>query len=968
MTGENFSHLHNHTYYSLLDGLSSPTQMAQEAKRQGFKSLAITDHGTCGGWLNFQRACRKEEIKPILGCEFYLSDDMKSRDKTQDIYHLTLLAKNSEGLKNLMHLSTLAGVEGFYKKPRIDFDLLAQNSKGIICSSGCPASELSHAVVDEDWNKCKGIVGKYKDLFGDDYYLEIMSHQYGAGKEEWQLTERKIAKTTFNFTNDAHYASKSDAESHDTLLCVQTRANINNPKRFSFKSDEFYLKSYEEMLKIYGKSPDLLKNTVEISEKITDEELLKFVPDLLPHFSVPDGFKDELHYLKSLVKDGMISYGFSSKPEYRERVKFEMGVIANCGYVKYFLILWDIINFSKSSGIRTGIGRGSAAGSLILYILGITKVDPVKYNLLFERFLNPERVSPPDVDVDFDYYRRNEIYDYIYRKYGQDHCCKIGTYNSLQSKAVVRYCAKALDIGNDWKIYERRKKQNPHEKIEMTKNSLKMADIISKKIPVSQVVDTSIEAQLRDNHDFRNTIAKYPKLMRSVRNLEGVLSSSGVHPAGIVICKDRIDKYIPLRENKKQICSQFDGPEVEDLGLLKFDLLALKTLTIVEETLTLVKERHGVDIEIDNLEPDDKKVFDMLNGDIDGMDNRGVFQFESDGMSKLLKVIHVDSFEDMVVANALYRPGPLGAKVPELYADYKHGRKPIKPLHPKMGEILKDTYGLMCYQENFMKVAQELAGFTKGQSDTLRKAVGKKKMELLKAQKDLFVDGCVNNGIASQIAAKIFEQIEYFGGYGFNRSHSVSYAFLAYQCCYLKIYYPIEFMTALLSSEIDNNDKNIRLQSYIAQAQGIGIVVGRTNVNKSGAKFRIESRVTKNGSKMDFIRSPITMVDGVGLKACESIAENQPFNNLEDFLRRIDCSKVNSKVYTALVHAGGMDVWRDPDGEVGVDDHRSFLTSRYDVVKKNVMKDKNEIKKQKKYKDQYGGASIFDSFSGGITI
>jgi len=975
MTEEKFVHLHNHTYYSLLDGLSSPTQMAQEAKRQGFKSLAITDHGTCGGWLNFQRACREEGIKPILGCEMYVSDDMRSRDKTQSIYHLTLLAKNSEGLKNLMHLSTMAETSGKYRKPRIDFDLLSNNYKGIICSSGCPSSELAHAVVDADYKKCKSIIGKYKDLFGDDYYLEIMSHKYGKGKEEWQTTEKKIAKTTFQFsrkfgikaicTNDAHYASKSDASFHDTLLCVQTRGNINDPKRFSFKSNEFYLKSYEEMMQIYGKSPDLLMNTVEISEKIADEDLLKMAPDLLPHFHVPEGFRDELHYLKTLIKERMISHGFINNPEYRERIQFEMGVIANCGYVKYFLILWDIINFANSSGIRVGIGRGSAVGSLALYLLGITKLDPLKYGLLFERFLNPERVSPPDVDVDFDYDRRNEIYDYIYRKYGQDHCCKIGTYNSLQSKAAVRYCAKALDIGNDWKIRERSKKLNPHEKIEMTKHSLRMADEISKQIPVSPAVDTSIDAQLKDNSAFRNMISKHPRLLNSVKVIEGVLSSSGVHPAGVVICKNPIDEYIPLRDAKGQVCSQFDGPEVEDLGLLKFDLLALKTLTVVDDCLSYIKDRHNIDIDVDKLEPNDPKVFDMLNGKIKGINNRGIFQFESDGISGLLKSIRVDTFEDMVVANALYRPGPLKAKVHELYADYKHGRKPIKPLHPKMGELLKDTYGLMPYQESFMMVAQELAGFTKGQSDTLRKAVGKKKMKLLQAQRGLFINGCVKNGINATIAAKIFEQIEFFGGYGFNKSHSCAYAFLAYQCCYLKLNYPIEFMTALLSSEINNSDKNLKLRSYISQAQTMGMTVAKTNVNRSGNKFRIEKGEDKSGKKVDFIRQPLNMIGGVGLKACESIAENQPYNGLEDFLKRVDTSKVNSKVYMALVDSGGMDSWRGP--AISVAEHRDLLVSRYDVVKKKVMKEKNEVKKQIAYREQYSGSTIFDSF-GSLSI
>ena len=604
--------------------------------------------------------------------------------------------------------------------------------------------------------------------------------------------------------------------------------------------------------------------------------------------------------------------------------------------------------------------HNSAVGSLALYILGITKIDPLKYDLLFERFLNPERVSPPDVDVDFDYYRRQEIYDYIYRKYGQDHCCKIGTYNSLQSKAVVRRCAKALDIGNDWDIHQNAKLRNPDQKIEMTKNNLQLADFISKTIPVSQAVDTSIEAQLKDNPNFRNAVSKYPRLLSSVRKLEGTLSSSGVHPAGVVICKDRIDKYIPLRDSKDQICSQFDGPEVEELGLLKFDLLALKTLTVVNDSLQYIKNRHNKVIDIDELEPNDTRVFDLLNGKIPSLDNRGVFQFESEGISTLLKSIKVDSFEDMIVANALYRPGPLKANMHTMYADYKHGRKPINPLHPKMKELLKDTYSIMVYQENVMKIAQELAGFSKGQSDFLRKAVGKKDMKLLEKMKAQFIDGCEKNDISRNIASRIFEQIEFFGGYGFNKSHSCAYAFLAYQCCYLKVYYPIEFMTSLMSSEIDNSDKNLRLRTYIAQSQAMNITVGKTNINYSGTKFRIERKKDlKTNREYDFIRQPLTMLDGVGLKAAESIVENQPFSGLEDFLRRVDTSKVSSKIYTALVNAGSMDSWRASNVKVG--EHRAKLLTCYDGVKKKVIKEKNEIKKQTTYRNQFDG-SIFDSF------
>jgi DNA polymerase-3 subunit alpha len=873
-----------------------------------------------------------------------------------------------------MHLSTVAETKGKYYKPRIDFDLLSQYSEGIICSSGCPSSELSHAITDDDYEKTKGIIGKYKDLFGDDYYLEIMTHQYKDNCCQQDI-EKKLARTTYKLskqfginaicTNDAHYATKSDASYHDVLLCVQTKGNINDPKRFSLKSDEFYLKSYAEMQKIYGAAPELLLNTVEISEKCEETDLLQFVPDLLPEFKVPEGYKDELDYLKCLVQEGMRKRGFMDKPEYRERIKFEMGVIAKCGYVKYFLILWDIMNFAKTSEIIVGAGRGSAVGSLALYVLGITKLDPLKYDLLFERFLNPERISPPDVDVDFDYHRRDEVYDYIYRKYKQENCCKIGTYNSLQAKAVVGRCAKALDIGNDYKNYHRMKAANPDARIEMPKNSLILANMISKQIEVGQNTDTSINGQLKSNNDFRQMISKYPRLLSSCQHLEGVLSSAGVHAAGVIICKERVDKYVPLRESKGQICAQFDGQEVESLGLLKFDLLALKTLTVVDSTLKLIKERHGIKIDIDELEPNDPKVFDLLNGKIKGLDNRGIFQFESDGISKLLKDIKVDTFEDMIVANALYRPGPLGAKMHEMYADYKHGRKPIKPLHPKMSEILKDTYSIMAYQENVMKIAQELAGFTKGQSDYLRKAVGKKDMELLEAQKGLFINGCIKNGVTESVATKIFADIEKFGGYGFNKSHSCAYAFIAYQCCYLKVHYPIEFMTSLLSSEINNGDKNKKLNGYIQQAKDMGVCVKMTNINRSGLKFRIEKGMGVSGKEIDFIRSPITILDGVGAKAAESIVANQTFTCLEDFLKRVDTSKVSSKVFTALVTAGSMNVWkRQPDMSTSV--FKGKLLSSYDGVKKKVVKEKTAIKKQDAYKNQYSG-SIFDSF-GSIDI
>jgi len=1267
MPEDKFVHLHNHSYYSLLDGLASPLTLVKEAKSQGFKSLAITDHGSCAGWLAFQKACLKEDIKPILGNEIYITEDMDVKEKGSKTFHLILLAKNHIGLKNLMHLSTLSETQGKYRKPRIDFNLLSKYHEGLICTSACAVGEISMKLWEGDNSAALQVAKNYKDLFGGDFYLEIMMHKYFSDKDQ-ENREKSLAKKIFALgkkldikviaTNDVHYAKKQDAYYHDILLCMQTHDHIHNPKRFSFDSDEFYLKSYNEMEAMYSSAPCLLTNTLEIAEKIEGNKLLTFADELLPHFEIPSDYKSEEDYLKALVKDGMKKKGLINKPEYRERIRFEMNTILTCKYTRYFLVLWDVINYANISNIRIGIGRGSAVGCLCLYVLGVTKLDPLKYDLLFERFLNPERISPPDVDVDFDYDRRDEIYEYLYRKYGQDHCCKIGTYNTFKTRNVIRYAAKALDIGEDWKSYQKMKEKNPNGHIEMPKRTLDLADQIAKMVPEGQNIKVSIDSLAKDDENFKKTISKYPKLLETSSFIEGTVSSAGVHAAGIVVCKDSVDKYIPLRESKGQICSQFDGPQVEELGLLKFDILALKTLTVVEDTVRMVKERHGIDIQIDQLEPNDKKVFDLLNGKLKGIDNRGIFQFESDGMTKLLQSINVDSFEDMIVANALYRPGPLGAKVHVLYADYKHGRKPIDPLHPKMGELLKDTYGIMCfskeqvaytkqgpckikeiknktmwsfldgkpkltiqsikspisngtkdvykyilsngqsllctenhpimieesiymsaeqllilgvdipypvgtientktfinnnicaylvgalvgknsskynqsdeyaqyineleslfnggevleqqsleiiekikkldlhnqneetripftkivetretylyliagvidssgeigksikihaknsllddyqyvlwrlgyrthlnssenivtvyrskdlydeikeflasnavkvivnieecenvkiisktfvareevydlsiedvshnffvsgvvahncYQENFMKISQELAGFTKGQSDTLRKAVGKKNDQLLAEQGEAFINGCVNNGISKDIAYKIFEQIKFFGGYGFNKSHSAAYAFLAYQTAYLKINYPIEFMTALLSSEINNNDKDKKLNSYMKQAYDMGLTTVRPNINKSGTKFTIENTWSKHHKKdIDVIRMPLTILKGIGAKGTECIIKNQPFSSLQEFIEKTDSKSVTSKVFSVLVQS------RAITNEWGMTPDK--LIENFEIVKQEVLKKQKEIKKQNEYRSQYGG-SLFEMASNG---
>lgn len=780
MANEKFVQLHNHSHFSLLDGMSSIKGMVSCAADMGYKSLALTDHGTCAGLYSFQKACKEKGIKPILGMEGYICQDHTIKEKSDnELYHILLLAKNSIGYKNLIYLSSLGNIQGFYYKPRIDLNVLEAHREGLIVSSACAGGEIPCLVISGQEDKAEQLASKYKEIFKDDFYLEIMKHSY-PGDKDMENKEKKIANILYKMgkklgikviaTQDSHYTRKEDAWAHDVLLSIQTHSHIKDPSRLTLNSEDFYLKPYEQMFENFGKAPDVLSNTVEIAEKI-ENGVIVASQDLLPNFKLPEGFDTEEKYLKALVQRGMETKGLMGNQAYRERIKMEMNVIIKCKYTKYFLILWDIVNFARSQGIRTGAGRGSAVSSLCLYVLDITKVDPMKYDLIFERFLNPERISPPDVDMDFDYDRRGEVYDYIISKYGTDYCCQIGTYNKFKARAVIRSSAKAIDIGKDWESYLERQKKNPDAKIEMTKHSLDMADIISKSIPFK--ANMTIEMALKKSEEFKEAMHKYPKLLEAARRIEGTISSAGVHPAGILLCKDPVIDRIPLRNAKGVICSQYDGPEVEKLGLLKFDLLALKTLTVIDKTLKLIKERQPdklpKDFDIDKIDPNDQKVFNMLNGQDATKNTLGVFQFEAPGISQLLSKIHVTDFEDMIVANALYRPGPLGAGMHDMYCDYKHKRKNVTYLHPKMGDALKDTYGIMIYQENIMRVAQRLAGFTGGQADSLRKAVGKKDKDLLQEMKKLFVDGCVKNTIEKEIASKIFEQIEFFGDYGFNK-------------------------------------------------------------------------------------------------------------------------------------------------------------------------------------------------------
>ena len=953
MNGEKFCHLHNHSYYSLLDGLSPIEDMVDCAVTLGFKSLALTDHGTCSGLLHFQEVCHEKGIKPILGMEAYTCRDHTIKDKTSGKYnHLIILAKNKAGYKNLIRLSSLGYTEGFYYKARIDFNMLEKHREGLIVSTACIAGEIPQLILKGEEQKAEELAGQYKEVFKDDFYFEVMAHKYFEDKEQ-EHKEKEVGSKMYKLgkkmgikticTQDMHYARKEDWNAHDVLLSMQTIDTIKNPDRLSFGSDDFYMKPYEEMADIYQKAPEVLLNTVEISEKI-ENDVIEFPKDLLPNIDVPPEFKDDEAYLKALVSNGMKQKGLFNIPEYRKRIQYEISIIIKCKYVKYFLVLWDIVNFARSQNIRCGVGRGSGVSSLCLYVLDITRLDPLKYDLIFERFLNPDRVSAPDVDMDFDYDRRGEVYNYVVNKYGSEYCCQIGTYNKYKARLVIKGCAKAFDIGNDWEKYVEDKKNNPSTKVEMGKTSLKMADFIAKQVPFKAV---DIKEALKSSRDFANTMHKYPKLLECARHIEGTLYAAGVHPAGIIVSKNKVIDHVPLRVSKGVICSQYDKEEIEKVGLLKFDLLAIKTLTVMDKTLKMIEKRHNKQIDIDKLDPTDNVVLKSLM-----KSTVGIFQFESEGMAKLLNNIKVDAFEDLIVANALYRPGPLGEGMHDMYAEYKRDPEKIKYIHPKMGEILKETYGIFVFQENLMKVSQEMAGFTGGQADILRKVVGKKDPSLIKKEKldDLFVEGCVKNGISKEIAIKIFEQMYHFAGYGFNKSHSAAYGFIAYQTAWLRHYYPIEYMCNLLTSEINNTDKGLKMSIYWdTTSEKMRIPIYKAHINKSGHEFIIDRLEGK-----EILRAPFTMLKGVGSKSVDSIVKGQPYKDLEDFVRRTDARVVNTRVFSTIVEAGCMDeAWKLP---------RALLLKQYDELKKKIEKEKKEIAKAEKKKVK--GASLFNEFNG----
>ncbi len=872
-----FVHLHNHTEYSVLDGATRISDLINKTKEFGMNAVAITDHGSMFGCSQFYLDATKAGIKPIIGMEAYLAPKSRFEKNTSGMrdsyYHLILLAKDALGYRNLMELSSKGYIEGFYYKPRIDKELLKKHAKGLVCSSACLKGEIAQFILKGKDDQAKLLVEEYCSFFDKgDFYLEIMDH----GIPEQAMVNNKIIQLANQMnipliaTNDAHYLRKEDAYVHDVLLCIQTGCTQNEVNRLRFATNEFYVKSPDQMEQLFGNYPQALKNTVEIAEKCNLK--IDFSQRLLPHYHAPAGHTSE-QYLEHLCKEGLKKRYMNPDNIILDRLKYELSIIIQMGFVDYFLVVWDFIHYAKEKGIPVGPGRGSAAGSIVAYLLGITDIDPLKYGLIFERFLNPERVSMPDIDIDFCYERRSEVINYVTQKYGKDNVSQIATFGTLGAKAVVRDVGRVMGM-----------EYNDVDKI---------AKLIPNELKIT--LEKAVEANPELNTLYQ-TNDRIKTLIDTSYALEGNVRNTSTHAAGIVICEQPLTNYVPLcTGNNGEVSTQYSMKIVEKIGLLKMDFLGLKTLTVIDQAIKIIKKTHGVEINLQELQIDDKKTYDLL---CDG-NSIGLFQLESGGMREILVKLKPTCFEDIIALVALYRPGPLGSGMVDDFISRKHGRTKISYELPELEPILKDTYGVILYQEQVQKIASVLAGFTLGDADLLRRAMGKKIKEEMDQQRDRFVKGAVENKVPKDLAESIFDKMAKFAEYGFNKSHSAAYALIAYETAYLKANYPVEFMAALLSSEMTNPDK---ITLYIEESKKNGIKVLPPDVNQSFSTFTV---IDGN------IRFGLNAVKNVGGNAVEAIIsarkEKGHFTTLFDFTEKVDPRQVNRKVIESLVKCGAFD-------------------------------------------------------------
>lgn len=896
-----FVHLHIHSEYSLLDGANRIKDLPVRAKELGMNAIAITDHGVMFGAIDFYKACKANGVKPIIGCEVYVAPRGR-KDKEPKIdekyNHLILLAKNNEGYKNLAKLVSWGFTEGFYYKPRIDKEILEKYHEGIICLSACLAGEVNQAILNNNIEEAKKVALWFKNLFGEDYYLEVQNN----GIKEQVLVNQKLVDLSRELniplvaTNDAHYLKKEDAYNHEVLLCIQTGKKMTDEDRMRFDTDELYVKSPEEMIEYFKNIPEAIENTVKIAEKCNVE--FEFGHTILPNYDVPEQYSTHYDYLESLTQAGLTKrYGQNITKEIQERAQYELSVIKKMGYVDYFLIVWDYINYAKTHNIPVGPGRGSGAGSIVAYSIGITDIDPIKYNLIFERFLNPERISMPDFDVDFCYEKRDKVIEYVCDKYGKENVSQIITFGTMSARMVIRDVGRALDV--------------PYAETD------KLAKMIPNELHIT--IKKALE-QNRELKELYENDATVKKLIEIAMALEGMPRQASTHACGIVITKEPVVNYVPLYMRDNTISTQYIMTTLEELGLLKMDFLGLRTLTVIQDTIDLVKKDKCIDVEFDK-DMNDPKVYKLWQ---DG-NSVGIFQFESQGMTNFMKELKPDCLEDIIAGVSLYRPGPMD-QIPRYIANKKDPEHAVYT-HPALKPILEVTYGCMVYQEQVMQIVRDLAGYSLGRADLVRRAMGKKKLDVMAKEREIFINGqldengnivvpgCVRNGIDAKSANKIFDEMAEFAKYAFNKSHAAAYAVVSYRTAYLKAYYPAEFMAATLNSFLGNLDK---IPDYIEECKRLNIQILKPDINKSYTKFTVDN---------EKIRFGLGSIKNVGTAAVDEIVEertkNGEFKDFADFCERIKDLSVNKKCVESLTKAGAFDNFEQT---------RSTLIASYETI------------------------------------
>lgn len=870
-----FVHLHTHTEYSLFDGISRIPDLVAHVKEMGQTAIAITDHGSMYGAVYLYNECKKQGIKPIIGCEIYITQNSRFQvpPGREKLYHLILLAENNEGYHNLVKICSRAWTEGFHNKPRADHDLLRKYHKGLIALSACVGGELPQAILSGDMDKAHEVIKFYIDTFGrDNYFIELQNHRL----PEEARVRPVLADLAKEYgiglvaTNDFHYVRKEDAASQEIKLCISTGKTLDDPEHFHFANDEFYCKSGEEMRSILGGYEGAIENTARIAERCN--VTFTFGEHKLPAFDVPEG-ETAKTYLRKLCEKAIPERYGQKTPEVMNRLNYELGIIDRMGFSDYFLIVMDFIHFAKTHGIPIGPGRGSAAGSIVSYLLHITELDPLEFDLLFERFLNPERVSMPDIDTDLCYRGRGRVIEYLAHKYGEDHVAQIITFSTLAARAVIRDVGRVMNL------------------------PLRDVDKIAKMIP--QGPGVTLEKTLESSHEFKSAYETNPTvhtLIDHCLKLEGLSRQAGTHAAGVVICSAPVDDFVPIQLTQENfIQTQYEKDQVEKLGLLKMDLLGLRNLTVIQDTVDMIKENRNIDLDVRKIPYKDKATSEMLcQGD-----TIGVFQSESSGYTNLLMQLVPDAFQDLIPMVALYRPGPLGSGMAEDFIKRKHGKIPVEYPHPMLEPVLKETYGVILYQEQVMRIASVMGGFSLGQADLLRRAMGHKESDVLLAQRQAFLEGAEKQGVSSEVANHVFDLMVHFAGYGFNKSHSVCYAWIAWQTAYLKAHFRPEFMAAMMTCY--NGDRG-KVSRYIANSRKHGVKLVAPNVNRSRASFAASGNTILFG---------LSGIQHLGDAAVESIIEARekdgPFTSLSDFLERVDGRTVNARACESLIKCGALD-------------------------------------------------------------